>query len=86
MLVALWITGVCLAVLGALEAISSPGAFVVVALIAAVLMPGVIALQLAWLWLIGCFWQKAGLPRMGTRWRDIAAVHFGAVRAVFGSG
>jgi len=47
-----------------------------------ILGPVGIALNVGWLWLVGCFWSRVSLLRVGAAWRNTAALLFRAVRPV----
>jgi hypothetical protein len=47
-----------------------------------ILGPVGIALNVGWLWLVGCFWRRVSLLRVGAAWRNTAALLFRAVRPV----
>ncbi len=40
------------------------------------IIPLGLALQLAWLWLVGLLWQWVGPSRLGTAWRKMASLYF----------
>ena len=44
----------------------------------AILAPVGIALNVGWLWLAGCIWQRVSLFRVGTAWRNTAVLLFRA--------
>jgi hypothetical protein len=43
-----------------------------------ILAPVGIALNVGWLWLTGCIWQRLSLFRVGTAWRNTAVLLFRA--------
>ena len=47
-----------------------------------ILGPVGIALNVGWLWLVGCFWWQVSLFRVGAAWQNTAALLFRAVRPV----
>jgi len=49
--------------------------------IATVILVGM-ALNVGWLWLVGCFWWQVSLFRVGAAWQNTAALLFRAVRPV----
>jgi hypothetical protein len=42
--------------------------------------PFSMAIQFGWLWLMGCLWQKIGLSRPGSAFRNMALLYFKALR------
>jgi hypothetical protein len=72
-LLALWIIGACYVLVQA-------GGVNIEAVIEVVLVPIGLALQLVWLWLMGCLWQRVGLSRLGNAWRSMASLCFNALR------
>jgi hypothetical protein len=47
-----------------------------------ILGPVGIALNVGWLWFVGCFWWRVSLFRVGAAWQNTAALLFRAVRPV----
>jgi hypothetical protein len=46
----------------------------------AIFAPVGVMLNFAVLWLAGCLWQRIGLSRLGSRWREMASLHFRSLR------
>ena len=78
-LVALWLLALVLAIGDAATSnrIGSPIAGIVVV---ALLAPIQIVCSFVWLFVGGWLLQKVGLSTIGTRWREMAALHLGSLR------
>jgi len=72
-LVALWILDTVVTLLG--ENLN-----IILAVLAVLLSPFIIAMQFALLWVAGSLWHLVGWPTLGDRFRNMATLHFRSLR------
>jgi hypothetical protein len=74
-LVGLWILNIVAALLQHIEKLT-----VIAVVLVALLSPLIVAGQFGILWVAGSLWRLVGLSTLGNRFRDMATLHFRALR------